>query len=405
MPFSEQDCIDRAWARICAKEKHAVADWNQIVDEARRRVHGASADAREARIAALNKVRLSGLDLAGIDLRGIMINDAVFETVCFRSASFANSELMTCSFARCDFRWSTFHWGYINGCRFEHCDFRCAELSSSASGGMIGGPTEDGVFVFDSCTFGNTHLGETTIRMATFVEPVIDGACQIAAGVVPGYSGFRGARMPPPGGAADVPEELLTAFGLTPYDLALRKLRREELTRSQANDLWQEAFDSRFDDPLSRTRVFISYTHQDREFASKLEQRLRADKFPAWIDYNDMVAGPIAEQIDAQISIRDAVVVVLSQHYEMSTWIQHEIQLAMQHGLRRGRHMLCPVALDDSWRERSGPEWSHLRKYNILDFSAQSDVVFDDQFRKLKEGLRTYYAGQDGKTGAAEGSA
>ena len=59
-----------------------------------------------------------------------------------------------------------------------------------------------------------------------------------------------------------------------------------------------------------------------------------------------------------------------------------------------GRDVLCPVALDDSWKTCRWPERlrEQIMEYNILDFSEWHDeVFFQRMFTKLIDGLDLFY--------------
>jgi len=58
--------------------------------------------------------------------------------------------------------------------------------------------------------------------------------------------------------------------------------------------------------------------------------------------------------------------------------------------------VLCPVALDDSWKSSHWPKrlMEQIMEYNILDFSEwQEESKFDGMFRKLIDGLQLFYKG------------
>lgn len=58
--------------------------------------------------------------------------------------------------------------------------------------------------------------------------------------------------------------------------------------------------------------------------------------------------------------------------------------------------MLSPVALDDSWKDRSWPKrvMEPVMGYNILDFSAwKDDGKFESTFNKFIDGLGLFYNG------------
>jgi hypothetical protein len=78
----------------------------------------------------------------------------------------------------------------------------------------------------------------------------------------------------------------------------------------------------------------------------------------------------------------------------MSDWVEHEVRKARSLEKELGRDVLCPVALDDSWKSSPWPErvMEQVLEYNILDFSAwQEESRFDDMFRRLVDGLNLYY--------------
>ena len=58
------------------------------------------------------------------------------------------------------------------------------------------------------------------------------------------------------------------------------------------------------------------------------------------------------------------------------------------------RDVLCPVALDDSWKDSRWPQrlMEQITEYNILDFSDwQNEGLFESTFRKLIDGLDLFY--------------
>jgi hypothetical protein len=61
-----------------------------------------------------------------------------------------------------------------------------------------------------------------------------------------------------------------------------------------------------------------------------------------------------------------------------------------------GRDTLCPLALDDSWKDIRWPKrvMEQIMEYNILDFSEwEDDSKFHGMFRKLIDGLELFYKG------------
>jgi len=61
-----------------------------------------------------------------------------------------------------------------------------------------------------------------------------------------------------------------------------------------------------------------------------------------------------------------------------------------------GRDVLCPIALDGSWKSSLWPRrlMEQIMEYNILDFSKwEDDSKFKTAFNKLIDGLELFYKG------------
>lgn len=102
----------------------------------------------------------------------------------------------------------------------------------------------------------------------------------------------------------------------------------------------------------------------------------------------------LEKQIDLAIRHNPTVLLVLSENSIKSDWVEHEVRTARELTNELGRHVLCPVALDDSWKSSPWPKrlMEQIMEYNILDFSKWEDKnVFEKQFRKLLDGLDLFY--------------
>ena len=84
----------------------------------------------------------------------------------------------------------------------------------------------------------------------------------------------------------------------------------------------------------------------------------------------------------------------MSEHSVESARVQHEARLARGPEVETKRDILCPVALDDGWRTRRGPERlrEQIMEYNILDFSGRRDAEnFCRRFTRLLDGPELFY--------------
>ena len=110
----------------------------------------------------------------------------------------------------------------------------------------------------------------------------------------------------------------------------------------------------------------------------------------------DLTAGPLERQIFNQIRICDVVIVVLSKHSCASDWVTAEIEKARAREKKENRSILCPIALDDNWKDKADQSvaWRIIREKNVISFpnSKSKSKAFDEAFQKLWKGLNEFYA-------------
>ena len=112
-----------------------------------------------------------------------------------------------------------------------------------------------------------------------------------------------------------------------------------------------------------------------------------------------MTAGPIEKQLDRAIRMNETVLLILSQNSTNSDWVEYETSKARELEKDIGRYVICPIALDDSWKQAPWPNvlMNQIKKYNILDFSEWRDEEkFQKQYAKLLKGLNIFYRNKNG---------
>ncbi|HEU0295439.1 MAG TPA: toll/interleukin-1 receptor domain-containing protein, partial [Anaerolineales bacterium] len=138
------------------------------------------------------------------------------------------------------------------------------------------------------------------------------------------------------------------------------------------------------------------YSHADTIFVNKLSDCLSDKGIRFWRDVPHATAGRLEKQIDRAIRQNPTVLLVLSEHSLRSDWVEHEVHSARRLEKEIGRDVLCPIALDESWKNHHWPKriMEQVMEYNILDFSAwEDDVKFEGMFHKLIDGLELFYKG------------
>jgi hypothetical protein len=125
-----------------------------------------------------------------------------------------------------------------------------------------------------------------------------------------------------------------------------------------------------------------------------MENHLNEKGIRFWRDINDASAGRLEKVVDRAMRQNPTVLLVLSEHSVQSDWVEHEARSAPDLEKELKRDVLCPVALDDSWKSCSWPARlrEQIMEYNILDFSNWKDEAeFTKKFAKMVEGLDLFY--------------
>ena len=187
--------------------------------------------------------------------------------------------------------------------------------------------------------------------------------------------------------------------GYQPWELLSARLRDPNLTAYQVDEITADLFKMRSSSPLIVSGVFISYSHTDAAgLALKLYERLKRNGASCWLDQHDMVAGAMAAQVERALRLNDVVVLILSRASLQSDWVNYEITRARAKEKSEGREVLCPIAIDDSWKDAKiataiDPILFNylLQKYNVLDFTNWETDAFEGAFQKLWAGLKIFY--------------
>jgi len=123
------------------------------------------------------------------------------------------------------------------------------------------------------------------------------------------------------------------------------------------------------------SKVFISYSRQDRDRIAPLVQALESSGLEVWWDTRIAGGAEYTREIEAQLESASAVLVVWSQHSIASMWVADEASA----GLERGK--LVPISIDPV-APRIG-----FRQLQTLDFANWSQDPADPRVASLLDAL------------------
>ncbi len=97
-----------------------------------------------------------------------------------------------------------------------------------------------------------------------------------------------------------------------------------------------------------RPRAFLSYSHADRDIATRVAERLQDGGIEVWFDKWEILPGDslIKKIFEEGLSGADAFIVLLSQNSVQSRWVQQELDVAMVKRIE-GVTRVIPVRIDE----------------------------------------------------------
>jgi TIR domain/Pentapeptide repeats (8 copies) len=147
--------------------------------------------------------------------------------------------------------------------------------------------------------------------------------------------------------------------------------------------------------PIQYQSLFISYAHQDDAIAKRLYADLRKKDVPCWFAPHDLRPGDYHHsRIDEAIHLHEKVLLLLSEHAVNSSWVKHEVQVALAREIKQDCTVLFPLCLDQAVMQTS-KDWAvRLRESrHIGDFTRwQDEAAYQEAFSRLLRDLKVTFA-------------
>jgi uncharacterized protein YjbI with pentapeptide repeats len=406
-PLADMEQLERLKKDLPGWNKRRQANPGAKIYLAGADLTGADLNGADLHAANLLGANLNGVDLSGDDLHGADLSRANLKRANLSSANLNRAKFTGAKLYRADFSDALLNDANLMGADLKYADLRDAHLkranlcwadlsASSFRGADLRGAilceaklhkadfTESNLTGadFTNAKFGATVLGGIDLSETTGLDKVKHKyPSQVSTGTLERSKG-------------KISEAFLRGCGLSDWEIESAKLYQPSLSAQAGDAILYRMHDLRFGQALQINPLFISYCHADGPFVDEMEDQLDKNGIRFWRDIHDAPAGPLEKIVDREMRLHPTVLLVLSENSTRSDWVEHETRKARALAKELGRDVLCPVALDDSWKDSAWPERlrEQIMEYNILDFSQWQDPVeFAKVFKKLIAGLDLFY--------------
>lgn len=328
--------------------QHGVEIWNQW----RRERPDIQPDLTEA--------DLSEIDLTGVNLSRAQLHGAIF----------FETELGMANLSEADLRIA---------------DFRGADLSEAEfSGSDLGGAD------LSRADLSMTNFRKAILVRVNFQDAYLDGSNMsraIMSGTIFAHVDLRETK-----GLVEIYHQGPSRIELYTVKLPQDGSALHFLRGAGVPDEWIDDYRAHMMHPILYHSCFISYSSKDDTLAHRLHADLQDHGVRCWFAPVDMKIGDkIRGRIDEAIHLQDKLLLLLSEHSIQSSWVEDEVEAALEKERRQQRLVLFPVRLDEQVMQTTQSWAAKLRRSRTIgDFTRWNDPkayqqAFDRLLRDLKK--------------------
>jgi uncharacterized protein YjbI with pentapeptide repeats len=136
---------------------------------------------------------------------------------------------------------------------------------------------------------------------------------------------------------------------------------------------------------------FISYSSKDDDFAQRLHADLQQKGVRCWFAPKDLKIGDkFRARFEESIRIYDKLMVILSENSIRSSWVEEEVEAALEKERKQKKLVLFPIRLDEAVMKTDQAWAASLRRTrHIGDFRAWKDhAQYQKSFERLLRDLK-----------------
>ena len=339
--------------------------------------------------AYLIDANLGGANLGGANLSGANLSGAYLSGADLSDANLSRANVM---------RSTNLSGAYLCGVNLSGADLSDANLSSAnLSGANLSGA--------DLCAANlcGANLSNADLSDANLSDANLSGANLINAnlsGADVGYSTFGDIDLSQANGLETVNHQGPSTIGVDTLFRSNGKIPEIFLRGCGLPDEFITYVPSFVGNAFHFYSCFISYNHEDKQFARQLHDRLQRKGIRCWLDEKELNPGDdLYHGIDRGIRVWDKVLLCASKHSLKSWWVDNEITIALERERELSKSTkekplkIIPLNLDgymfkDYWK--SGHR-AMLRKRVAADFrNWKTDAdEFDREFERVVKAMMT----------------
>lgn len=314
--------------RLLRGRQEGISEWNG------RRAQG-------EQVPPLGECDLSGLDLTRANLTELDLHAALFNSADLQESRLSGAQLTEAQFVEARLRRASIRGANLIGANLYGCDLREAVLDHSE----LRGTHLRRADFFKSSLVGvnmcRARLEEVDFSLADLRGADLAKAVCNATVFACGLHSVRGLNSIVHHGPSELSLQACLSFDEELPEIFMRGCGVPD------EDI--DYFRGRAGAPVKFYSCFISYTHEDEAFASRLHADLQDNAVRCWFAPQDLRAGdPVLPRVNEAIRLHDKLVIVLSKASIAKQWPGHEVKKALEKEEKRGGQVLCPIRLDEA---------------------------------------------------------
>lgn len=327
----------------------------------------------------LRGLQCEGEDLSGFDLSRCNLHGANFTRAQLDGADLRHCDLVQARFGSARLHGTRFHGANLRKCVLYRADMTATDLTQCN---------------LHRATLDGARLSGTDLQFATFTH------CSFAGtdfdGAIMGGTSITGGDLGKAVNLEGVVHTRKSSIGVDTLELSRGDLPAAFLRGCGVAERFMKVSADRSDPGYCS--AFISYSHEDKDFAERLFATLQAHGVRCWLDDHALAFGAdIREEIDSGIAEHDRVLLCCSRHSLESCWVDKELEraLAKEEQLwrkHRSRTLtILPLNLDgylvEGW---DGSRSVEIRSRLAADFEGwrEDDAVFERSVARVVQALR-----------------